>query len=145
MSTGQMMTVSASHVGRQSKQLSRVGRRKPAVTMAVSTAPDSTESAASTGDDLIAWMKSQGMPDCKVVLKDRSGGAAGDEPMHYVAAAVDLQVRRLIASFRCSRMLFRDEEGTSHCSQLRGRCKFLHSLQTLSLIAPVNETAATRC
>ena len=67
--------------------------------MAVSTAPDSTESAASTGDDLITWMKSQGMPDCKVVLKDRSGGAAGDEPMHYVAAAVDLQVRNITASF----------------------------------------------
>ena len=40
--------------------------------------------------DLKSWMHSQGLPPCKVVLKERP--VHGRPPIHYVAASEDLEV-----------------------------------------------------
>lgn len=42
--------------------------------------------------DLKSWMHENGLPPCKVVLKDRPSHDAKLRPIHYVAASEDLQV-----------------------------------------------------
>lgn len=42
--------------------------------------------------DLKSWMHQNGLPPCKVVIKDRPSNNAKHLPIHYVAASEDLQV-----------------------------------------------------
>lgn len=42
--------------------------------------------------DLKSWMHRNGLPPCKVVLKERSSHDSNHRPIHYVAASEDLQV-----------------------------------------------------
>lgn len=42
-------------------------------------------------DDLKSWMHSNGLPPCKVVLKERPSHDSKHRPIHYVAASEDLQ------------------------------------------------------
>jgi len=43
-------------------------------------------------EDLKSWMHKQGLPPCKVVLKDKPCHNDPHKPIHYVAASEDLQV-----------------------------------------------------
>lgn len=43
--------------------------------------------------DLKSWMHRNGLPPCKVVLKDRPSHDEKHSPIHYVAASEDLQVK----------------------------------------------------
>ncbi|KAL3723005.1 hypothetical protein ACJRO7_035227 [Eucalyptus globulus] len=43
-------------------------------------------------DDLKSWMHRNGLPPCKVVLKERASHNERHQPIHYVAASEDLQV-----------------------------------------------------
>lgn len=87
----------AANVQQRSSSLRRqsFGRKTREIPLvsAVATAPGSKETSADTADELVSWLKSNGMPDNKVVLKDRPTDSV-DEPMHYVAAKEDLQVRQ---------------------------------------------------
>ncbi|GAB4847948.1 hypothetical protein Ancab_027009 [Ancistrocladus abbreviatus] len=52
------------------------------------------EAASSKDDeftDLKSWMHKNGLPLCKVVLKERPSHDAKHQPMHYIAASEDLQ------------------------------------------------------
>lgn len=54
--------------------------------------------ASNKGDeygDLKSWMHKNGLPPCKVVLRDRPSHDAKHSPIHYVAASEDLQVNKL--------------------------------------------------
>lgn len=53
--------------------------------------------------DLKSWMHKNGLPPCKVVLKDKPSHNAKHSPIHYVAASEDLQVRfnKLSVTFVC--------------------------------------------
>lgn len=42
--------------------------------------------------DLKSWMHENGLPPCKVVLKERPSHNEKHKPIHYVAASEDLQV-----------------------------------------------------
>ncbi|KAL2943313.1 Histone-lysine N-methyltransferase setd3 [Bienertia sinuspersici] len=42
--------------------------------------------------DLKSWMHSNGLPPCKVLLKEKSSHNSNYRPIHYVAASEDLQV-----------------------------------------------------
>lgn len=42
--------------------------------------------------DLRSWMDRNGLPPCKVMLKDRPSHDPNLRPIHYVAASEDLQV-----------------------------------------------------
>ncbi|GKE14315.1 hypothetical protein Tco_1421892, partial [Tanacetum coccineum] len=42
-------------------------------------------------DDLKSWMHNNGLPPCKVVLKDRIGYDSRHPSIHYVAASEDLK------------------------------------------------------
>lgn len=44
------------------------------------------------GTDLKTWMHKNGLPPCKVVLKDKPSLDDSLKPIHYVAASEDLQV-----------------------------------------------------
>lgn len=44
--------------------------------------------------DLKSWMHKNGLPPCKVVLKERPSHDEKHRPIHYVAASEDLQVKR---------------------------------------------------
>lgn len=55
----------------------------------------SLEVASKKGDEygnLKSWMHENGLPPCKVVIKDRLSHNAKHLPIHYVAASEDLQV-----------------------------------------------------
>jgi hypothetical protein len=43
-------------------------------------------------NDLKTWMHKNGLPPCKVVLKDKPSHDDSHKPIHYVAASEDLQV-----------------------------------------------------
>lgn len=43
--------------------------------------------------DLKSWMHKNGLPPCKVVLKERPSHDQKHRPIHYVAASEDLQVK----------------------------------------------------
>jgi hypothetical protein len=43
--------------------------------------------------DLKSWMHKNGLPPCKVVLKEKPSHYEKHSPIHYVAASEDLQVR----------------------------------------------------
>lgn len=43
-------------------------------------------------EDLKYWMHKNGLPSCKVVLKERPSHDQKHSPIHYVAASEDLQV-----------------------------------------------------
>lgn len=45
--------------------------------------------------DLKSWMEKNGLPPCKVVLKERPSHDSNHPPIHYVAASEDLQVNSL--------------------------------------------------
>ncbi|KAK7266903.1 hypothetical protein RIF29_19564 [Crotalaria pallida] len=45
-----------------------------------------------TGGDLKSWMHENGLPPCKVVLKEKASHDDTHKPIHYVAASEDLQV-----------------------------------------------------
>lgn len=42
--------------------------------------------------DLKSWMHSNGLPPCKVVLKEKPSHNSNHRPIHYVAASEELQV-----------------------------------------------------
>lgn len=42
--------------------------------------------------DLKSWMHKNGLPPCKVVLKEKPSHDEKHRPIHYVAASEDLQV-----------------------------------------------------
>ena len=42
--------------------------------------------------DLKSWMHKNGLPPCKVVLKEKPSHDSKHWPIHYVAASEDLQV-----------------------------------------------------
>lgn len=44
------------------------------------------------GEDLKSWMHKNGLPPCKVVLKERPSYDEKLRPIHYIAASEDLQV-----------------------------------------------------
>ena len=46
-------------------------------------------------EDLKNWMHKNGLPPCKVVLKERASHHAEHRPIHYVAASEDLQVKNV--------------------------------------------------
>ncbi|KAL6960455.1 hypothetical protein U1Q18_038218 [Sarracenia purpurea var. burkii] len=48
--------------------------------------------------DLKTWMHKNGLPSCKVVLKERSSHDAKHRPIHYVAASEDLQAGEIAFS-----------------------------------------------
>lgn len=55
--------------------------------------------SSSKGDEygnLKSWMHKNGLPPCKVVLRDRPSHDAKHSPIHYVAASEDLQVNNLL-------------------------------------------------
>lgn len=43
--------------------------------------------------DLKSWMHKNGLPPCKVILKEKPSHNAKHRPIHYVAASEDLQVK----------------------------------------------------
>lgn len=45
--------------------------------------------------DLKSWMEKNGLPPCKVMLKERPSHDSNHPPIHYVAASEDLQVNSL--------------------------------------------------
>ena len=45
--------------------------------------------------DLKSWMHKNGLPPCKIVLKERPSQSDTHKPIRYVAASEDLQVRSL--------------------------------------------------
>lgn len=47
------------------------------------------------GEDLKSWMHENGLPPCKVLLKERPSHDEKHSPIHYVAASEDLQVWNL--------------------------------------------------
>lgn len=47
------------------------------------------------GEDLKSWMHNNGLPPCKVLLKERPSHDEKHSPIHYVAASEDLQVWNL--------------------------------------------------
>ena len=56
--------------------------------------------------DLKSWMHKNGLPPCKVVLKEKPSHCEKHSPIHYVAASEDLLVR--ICGFCGSLFLFFD-------------------------------------
>lgn len=46
-------------------------------------------------EDLKSWMHKNGLPPCKVVLKERPSHDEKLRPIHYVAASEDLQVHKM--------------------------------------------------
>lgn len=49
--------------------------------------------------DLKSWMHENGLPPCKVVIKERPSHNAKHRPIHYVAASEDLQVHFVSGSW----------------------------------------------
>lgn len=45
--------------------------------------------------DLKFWMEKNGLPPCKVMLKERPSHDSKHRPIHYVAASEDLEVNSL--------------------------------------------------
>lgn len=58
------------------------------------------------GEDLKSWMHKNGLPPCKVVLKERPSYDEKLRPIHYVAASEDLQVNFWICGFSFLRSKF---------------------------------------
>ena len=51
----------------------------------------SGEKSAEAGD-LKSWLHKEGLPPCKVVLKERPSHDGKHRPIHYIAASEDLKV-----------------------------------------------------
>ena len=50
-------------------------------------------------DDLKSWMHANGLPPCKVMLKEKPSHNPKYRPIHYVAASEDLQVLKFVIGF----------------------------------------------
>ena len=57
-------------------------------------------------EDLKSWMHNNGLPPCKVVLKERHSHDPKHQPIHYVAASEDLQVLLIWDCIECSCFFF---------------------------------------
>lgn len=72
-----------------------------------SVASNKEEAAAEDDEfDLKSWMHKNGLPPCKVVLKEKPSYDKNHRPIHYVAASADLQVYILLISLSCFHFLF---------------------------------------
>lgn len=68
-----------------------------------------SKKGAEESGDLKSWMHRNGLPPCKVVLKERPSHDEKHSPIHYVAASEDLQVKFDWLSILVFRLLFRSD------------------------------------
>eukprot|EP00475_Leptophrys_vorax_P033272 TRINITY_DN5206_c0_g1_i2.p1 TRINITY_DN5206_c0_g1~~TRINITY_DN5206_c0_g1_i2.p1 ORF type:complete len:512 (-),score=17.11 TRINITY_DN5206_c0_g1_i2:292-1827(-) len=73
----------------RAEQTRRRGGAVAAVDVAAGSAATSDEGGLES--EMIDWMRSNGLPACKVVLKEKPGATPDEDSIHYVAAAEDLQ------------------------------------------------------
>lgn len=75
-------------------------------TLVVGTLKDGGSSSSFKVDgseDLRSWLISQGLPPCKVILKEKTCHDTNLDPIHYVAASEDIEVNiyRVFRSIQC--------------------------------------------